>query len=77
MEILFVLTITIVAVFIFIRIAMKIRKGGGSMLVLSSGAMDACYTSDKKKAVEMVVEMNAGEKMEEQTSGDPERERQA
>ncbi|MFQ5627964.1 MAG: hypothetical protein ACE5I1_04320 [bacterium] len=77
MKILFVFVFLLVAVFIFIKIAMKIRKGGGSKLVLNSGAMDACYTSDKKKAVEMVVEINACKKMEEQTSGEPDHKSEA
>jgi hypothetical protein len=56
---------------LFVRISIKIRRGGGSMLTICSGATDEFLNRDCKKAVEQIVEMNAGKKMEEQSSSDP------
>ena len=36
------------------------------------GATDAFYNKDHKKAIEVVVNKDAGKKLEEQNSGDPE-----
>ena len=55
-------------VFFFIRISMRIRKGGGSILSVTSGATDAFYNRDKKEAIRMIVEKNAHKKMDEQSS---------
>ena len=65
----FFLAIFILAAFIFffIRISMRIRKGGGSMLSVTSGVTDAFYNRDKKEAIRMIVEKNAHKKMDEQS----------
>jgi hypothetical protein len=49
----------------------KIRNGGGSMFSVVSGATDAFLDKEKKHAVEMIVEKNAGKKMDEQSNEDP------
>ncbi|GBE26113.1 hypothetical protein BMS3Bbin03_00024 [bacterium BMS3Bbin03] len=72
LTIIFAFAILIGIIGIFIRISMRVRKGGGSMLVVCSGATDAFYSKDKKKAIEMIVEKNAGKKMEEESSSEPE-----
>jgi len=43
------------------------------MATVMLGATDAFYHRDKKKAIEVIVERNAGKKMEEQSSSDPEK----
>jgi len=57
------------AVLIFIRISVKVRRGGGSMTTLMHGAVDGFYNKDKKKAIEYTTEQKAGKKMSEQSSG--------
>ena len=57
-------------VLIFIRIAVKVRRGGGSMTTLMHGASDGFYNKDKKKAIEYTTEQKAGKKMSEQSSGE-------
>jgi hypothetical protein len=57
-------------VFAFIRIAFKIRRGGGSFTTLMYGATDEFYNKEKKKAIEYVAEQKAGKKMTEETSGE-------
>ncbi len=52
----------------FIKIALRIRKTGGTMSTTVHGALDAFYDKDKKKSVEMVVEKQAHKKMGEQSS---------
>jgi len=71
----FIITMSFLAfiVFLFVRLALKIRKSGGSMMTTVHGTLDAFYDKDKKKAVEMVVETHAHKKLEEQSSSDPEK----
>jgi hypothetical protein len=59
-------------VVVFIRIAIRIRKGGGSLTTLTLGATDAFLIKDRQKAAEMIVERNAGKKLDEQFSGEKE-----
>jgi hypothetical protein len=69
-NILFVIIILAAVIFVFIRIAVKIRRGGGSFTTLMYGATDEFYNKDKKKAIEQVIEQKAGKKMTEDTSGE-------
>ena len=71
-EIILALSILFLLIFTFIRLSMRIRRGGGSMMTIMSGATDSFLDKEKKKAVEMIVEQNAGKKMDEQQSGEPE-----
>ena len=64
----FVLLLAVVL--IFIRITVKVRRGGGSMTTLMHGASDGFYNKDKKKAIEYTTEQKAGKKMSEQSSGE-------
>ncbi len=60
----------IIVVLLFMRLALRIRKNGGSMTTIVHGSLDSFYNKDKKKAVEMVVEKQSGKKLEEQSSSD-------
>ena len=57
-----------VVVGILIRISMRIRRGGGGAAPALLGSTYALHNRDRQKAIEMVVERNAGKKMEEQES---------
>ena len=68
----FAFLLMILVIILFIKICIRIRKGGGSIpYFISSGAMDATLDKEKKAATTMIVERNANKKMEEQTSFDP------
>jgi len=56
----------------FVKISRSIRKGGGSMTMMMLGATDEFYNEEKRKAIKMILEQQAGDKLEEQNSGDPE-----
>ena len=68
-NILIVILILMLAVSVFIRIAFKIRRGGGSMTTLMYGATDEFYNKDKKKAIEYIAEEKAGKKTKDDLSG--------
>jgi len=59
---------------IFVKISLRIWRGGGGLTTVVLGATDEFYHKDKKKAVEMIVDQNAGKKMEDQASSDPDKE---
>jgi hypothetical protein len=58
---------------IFVKISLRIRRGGGGLTTVVLGATDEFYHKDRKKAVEMIVDQNAGKKMEDQASSDPDK----
>lgn len=51
----------------------KIRRGSGSATILL-GATYNIHDMDKQQAIEIIVEREAGKKMEEQESGEPKEE---
>jgi hypothetical protein len=65
------LFILILVVGIFIRITIRIRRGGGSLTTISLGATDAFLTKDRQKAAETIVNRNAGKRLDEQSSAEP------
>lgn len=71
----FILPFLLIILFaiLFVWAAMRLRRTGGTMTTTMHGAVDAFYNNEKKEAVEMVVEKQAGKKMDEQASGEPEK----
>lgn len=61
----------IIYIGVFVKIAMKLRRGGGSLTSVVMGATDAFLNNDQKKAVETIVEKHANKKQQEQTSAEP------
>lgn len=59
-------------VWIFIRISLRLRRGGGSMTTVVLGATDEFLTEDRKKAAETIVNENAGKKFEDQKTKESE-----
>ena len=59
-----------VAVGVFIRICVKLRRGGGSLTTTVLGATDAFLTQEKSKAAETIVDENAGKRFEQLPSTD-------
>jgi len=62
---LLVATAVLVAVIgVFIRMSVRLRRGGGSLTTTVLGATDGFLTKDKSKAAETIVNENAGKKFE-------------
>lgn len=70
-SLLFLLAMLILVVGIFIRISIRVRRGGGSLTTLVLGSTDHFLTKEKSKAAETIVNENAGKKFETQTSRQP------
>lgn len=67
-----ILLAVLAALFAFLTyVIRRVRKGGGSMTTIAMGATDEFLNKDQSKAVEVIVERNAGKKLEEQESGSP------
>ena len=61
----FVAVVLALAVGIFIRISVRLRRGGGSLTTAVLGATDEFLTKERSKAAETIVNENAGKKFEE------------
>ncbi|MGE5314648.1 MAG: hypothetical protein ACM3Q4_08155 [Acidobacteriota bacterium] len=68
---LFILFLLAVTIGTFIRICIRLRKGGGSLTTIALGAMDGFMTQEKSKAAEVIVDENAGKKYASLLSADP------
>jgi hypothetical protein len=66
-----VFVLLIVVIGTFIRICVKLRRGGGSLTCTVLGATDAFLTHERRKAAETIVNENAGKKFEQLPSTDP------
>ena len=71
LSLLTVLLVLLVVVGIFIRIALRLRRGGGSLTTISLGATDAFLSKERRKAAEIIVNQIAGKKFEDQSSQGP------
>jgi len=58
-------------IFIFIRIAFRIRKYGGSLTTTMFASTYEFLNKDKREAVEEILEINANKKMEEESLDKP------
>lgn len=56
---------------VFVRISIRLRKGGGSLTTVVLGATDEILTKDRSKAAETIVNENAGKTFEDQSSQEP------
>ncbi|UCG50867.1 MAG: hypothetical protein JSW58_11770 [Candidatus Latescibacterota bacterium] len=65
------LLILAIVLIIFVRISRKARRGGtGGATITTFGALYDLHNKDRRRAIETIVEMNAGKKLEEQESSD-------
>ena len=71
LRLLFCLVILVIVIGVFIRICIKVRRGGGSLTTIVLGATDGFLTHEKSKAAETVVDENAGKKFKQLPSSDP------
>jgi len=61
----------LLVIFIFVRIALRVRKYGGNMTTTMLASTFEFLNKDKRKAVEEIVEVKANKKMEEENSYKP------
>jgi hypothetical protein len=73
LTLLFALLLLVVVIGIFIRICIRLRRGGGSLTTIVLGATDGFLTHERSKAAETIVNENAGKKFEQLPSTDPEK----
>ena len=64
----FALLILAIVLIIFIRISRKVRRGGSGATIATLGSLYDLHNKDSRRAIETIVEINAGKKMEEQKS---------
>ena len=69
----FVLALLVLVIGTFIRICVRLRRGGGSLTTIVLGATDGFLTHDRSKAAETIVNENAGKKFEQLPPSDPEK----
>jgi hypothetical protein len=70
---LIVFAVVLVAVIgAFVRISIRLRRGGGSLTTVVLGATDAFLTKDRRKAAETIVNENAGKRFQDPTIKDSE-----
>jgi hypothetical protein len=67
-----VLVAILIAVFaLLLWISLRVRKKGGSLTTIAMGATDEFLSRDQSRAVEEIVEQNAGKKLEQQGTNRP------
>lgn len=65
----FAFILLVLAIIVFIRISMKVRKSGGSLMTTMHGATYEFLNKDKREAIEQIVEVKANKKMEDEDFG--------
>lgn len=54
----------VVVVALFVRICIRLRRGGGSLTTIGLGTTYEFMTRDRRKASNTILNMNAGKKLE-------------
>ena len=54
----------------FVYVSRMYKRKGGTQTLVTFGATDEFYNKEQKEAIEMIVDLNAGKKMEEQSNDD-------
>lgn len=67
-----VAVVLIAVVGAFVRISIRLRRGGGSLTTVVMGTTDGFLTKDKSRAAETIVNENAGKKFQDPNIKDAE-----
>jgi len=70
-NLIFLAVVLIGVIYVFVKLALRIRKHGGSMTTTMHAATYEFLGKDKREAAEEIVEMKANKKMEEQATDKP------
>lgn len=57
-----VVAVLILIIGLYVRICIRLRKGGGSLTTIGLGTTYEFMTKDRRKASETILNMNAGKK---------------
>ena len=71
LSLLVLVLVLVVVIGIFVRTALRLRRGGGSLTTIVLGATDEFLTKERSKAAETIVNENAGKRFENQSSDEP------
>jgi hypothetical protein len=71
LSLIIVVSILLLVIIVFIRIAVNLRKYGGSQTTTMFASTYEFLNKDKREAVEEIVEMKANKKMEEEANDKP------
>ncbi len=63
-ELIIIALVLLGVVTVFVRICMRLRRGGGSLTTIGLGATYEFMTKDRRKATETIINMNTGKKLE-------------
>jgi hypothetical protein len=66
----FALLVLVAVCVIFVRISRKARRGGSGATVAMLGSLYDLHGKDARRAIETIVEVKAGKKLEEQGTSD-------
>ncbi len=66
----FVIVLILFIILVFIKIALRVRKYGGSLTTTMFASTYEFLNKDKREAVEEIVEMNANKKLEEESDSE-------
>jgi hypothetical protein len=70
----FAILILAIVLTIFVRISRKVRRGGsGGATITTLGSLYDLHGRDARRAIETIVEVKSGKKLEEQESSEPKR----
>ncbi len=71
LSLILVSVLLILVVYIFIRVAIKLRKYGGSLTTTMFASTYEFLNKDKREAAKEIVELKANKKMEKEASDKP------
>jgi hypothetical protein len=70
-SVIFLAAVLVLVVAVFVRLCVRLRRGGGSLTTVVLGATDEFLTKERSKAAETIVNDNAGKTFEDQSSHEP------
>jgi hypothetical protein len=70
-ELILVSALILLVIFVFIRIAIRVRRNGGSLTTTMFASTYEFLNKDKREAVEEIVNLNANKKLEEFPTTEP------
>jgi hypothetical protein len=66
----FAFLLLLLAILVFVKISMRVRKSGGSLMTTMHGATYEFLNKDKREAIEQIVEIKANKKMDDEDFGE-------
>jgi hypothetical protein len=70
-KLIFIAAIILFIIFIFIRIAVRVKRNGGCLTTTMFASTYEFLNKDKREAIEEIVNLNANKKLEGFPTGEP------